>query len=178
MSTGEKIVELRPSGDSATPRLSSVSGTDNRTMTRAYCQHTNHLSINTDTQLVRCTACNLEMSAYSALMLLCKEWNRMHWDLSEWQKMKAEQALLTKESKVRRMVRQLQWVELPGETEPEARQYWERITELQGKAPYAMFRHGRGKRGTQYCVLSETGGWTDAEFLISSLNRPVVVRES
>ena len=102
----------------------------------------------------------------------------MHWDLSEWQKMKAEQALLTKESKVRRMVRQLQWVELPDETEPEARRYWERITEAQGKAPYALFRRGRGKRGTQYCVLSETGGWTDAEFLISSLNRPVVVMES
>lgn len=67
---------------------------------------------------------------------------------------------------------------MPGEDEPEAREYWQRLTEINGQEPYAMFHRGR-KQGGQYCVLSPTGGWADAEFAINSAKRKLqVVKES
>lgn len=162
------LIEFKAPANPDEPKLKSMRGRDNRTLANAYCAHRAQLLINEDTQLVECSGCGLVMSAYAALMVICKEWKRMHYDTTEWKKMNAELEKDRKNTSVRRMIRELQWIELPPESEPEARSYWERITDACGEQPYAMFRRGRGKRGTQYCVLSKTGGWTDAEFLIRS----------
>ena len=169
------VIEFRPPLEPEEPKIKSVS---NRSKLPGYCEHTAQLLIDTDTQLVECSACHLVMSAYSALMKFCKEWDRMRWDVTEWRKMKAEQQKKAKETRVHRYIRQLQWIELPGEDEPVARQYWQKITEATGSEPYAMFRRGKN-RGLQYCILSPTGGWTDADFAINSAKRKLqVVKES
>lgn len=163
------LIEFKPSHDPDEPKLKGIRGRDNRTLAKPYCSHTAQLLINEDTQLVECSACGLVMSAYSALMLITKEWNRMKWDTTEWEKMRAEQEKARKEGTVRRAIKQLQWIEIPEESETEARRYWERLTEARGEPPYAMFRRRRGKHGMQYCVLDKKGGWTDADFLLATI---------
>jgi len=114
------------------------------------------------------------MSAYSALLIISRQWEHMHYDVTEWKKMNAERELAQKASNVKRKVRELQWVELPDEGDEPARTYWLRIKELSGEDPYAMFRRGRenSRGGIQYCVLNnDHSGWSDADFLIKTLEQ-------
>ena len=170
------VIEFRLPPDSGEPSLSSAPGRDNRTMERAYCSHATKLLINSDTQLVECSACHLVMSSYSALMVITKEWARMHYDTTEWRKMKAEEAKSNKTVTVRNFIRKLQWIETPEEDEPEARRYWLQLTEAMGHEPYAMFRRSKRKRTIQYCVLDGHGGWMDADSILRRSAKPTLVR--
>lgn len=131
-----------------------------------FCRHTHQLLIDEETQLVECSNCHTQMSAYNALMLIVEEWDRMHYDVTEWRKMREEQAKENKATEVRRMIRHLQWIERPGDDEPDAQRVWDQLKEATGQDPYALHRRGRGKR-LQYVVISPQGGWTDAEYAIS-----------
>jgi galactokinase len=163
------IIEFTPA-DPEAPKLKAITGREKQHV-KGYCNHGAQLLIDTDTQLVECSACHMVMSAYSALILITNEWRRMHYDTTEYRKMRAEQEKASKEFKVRHFIRQLQWIELPEEDQPEARRYWQQITEACGKEPYAMFRRGNCRRGQQYCVLDGHGGWADADFVINGAKR-------
>ena len=161
------IVEFKPTSDDGRPKLQRARGASGATLAKPFCAHRSTLHINEDTQLVSCKACGLEMSAYAALMVITKQWERMHYDVTEWKKMKEEHAKNYKLSDVKRRVRELQWIECPEEGNEPARTYWLKLRDALGSEPYAMFRRGRGKHGVQYCLLNETG-WSDADCVIES----------
>ena len=143
-----------PAVEDSSPRLTSIKG--GRTLPGQYsvCQHHGGLVVDEDTQLVTCKACKQTMSSYSALMVLIKWWDRMRYDVTAWNKMKAEQVAGAKAEQVRRRIREFQWIELPGEDEPEARRMWQRLTEAMGREPYAMYVWGRGKQPKRFMVVA------------------------
>ena len=158
--TDANLIEFKPATE---PKLKSIRMV--RSPDKGYCAHRHQLLIDEDTQLVECSGCHLIMSAYAALMVIVREWKQMHYDTTKWEEMKAEQAKEDKAGRVRRIIRQLQWIELPSESEPEARRYWELVTAKRGEPPYAMFRRGQ-KKGVQYCILDKSGAWTDVRYIL------------
>lgn len=103
-----KIITFPPARQTSDGPSIAKRGKDGVSFEKQYCSHV-QLQIDTDTQLVSCKACNHTMSAYNALMLLVKEWDHRHYDLTEWKKMKAEQHKEDRLERVGRIRRQLQW---------------------------------------------------------------------
>jgi hypothetical protein len=127
------------------------------------------MSVDEDTELVTCRKCGKVMSGFKALMVLVKEWESMRYENDEWKRMRTEQANARKHEEVKRVLRQMQYIELP-EEEP-ARSYWTKLTEALGKEPYALFRRGKG-RGEQWMIMSEDGrGRMDADSIIEMHER-------
>jgi hypothetical protein len=132
-----------------------------------YCEHFGHMEISEDTQLVTCTYCKTVISAYTALVIITKHWDRMKEELVGWKEMRAAKDKDQKAEDVRKLRANLQWVEQPGDDEPEARAIWDRYVAAVGKEPFAMFRRGSKARAVQYCIVSPNcQGYEDAEYAI------------
>lgn len=162
------VIEFKQPQDDESPRIVRSKG---GTTSRSYCTHLNRLNISEETQLVTCESCKLVMSSYSALLILTRRWDRMKYDVTEWKKMNDQRENASKAENVKRIIKKLQWTELPDIGDEPARTYWQKITEATGSEPYALFRRGRGE-GAQYCILSQNGtGWSDADVVIRHAER-------
>lgn len=158
------------------PRLTHTRP-DHGSAKNVFCQHTSGLTINVDTELVECK-CGVRLSAFNALLIISKKWERMRGEVESWKQMKAEQDRDRKSDAVKKIIKELQWVELPEVGDEPARSIWIRITEATGKEPYALYRERLkrygGNKEPKYRVINPPAGYCgyeDAESVIASARR-------